>query len=66
MVEYIAGSMEDMEPRTLKLLQRFHAALSLPLITSTLVIHDPLAASHDQAEAMEAAEGRQGTMEAAE
>ena len=26
-VEYIAGSMEEMEPRTLKILQRFHAAL---------------------------------------
>ena len=53
-VEYIAGSMEEMEPRTLKILQRFHAALGLPLITSTLVTHDPLA------------EGRQVAMEAAE
>ena len=43
--------MEEMEPRTLKILQRFHAALSLPLITSTLVTHDPLAASRDQADA---------------
>ena len=67
-VEYIAGSMEEMEPRTLKLLQRFHAALALPLITSSLIAHDPLAVSRDQADAMEpkAAEGRQGTLEAAE
>ena len=57
-VEYIAGSMEEMEPRTLKILQRFHAALGLPLITSSLVTHDPLAS--------EAAEGRQVAMEAAE
>jgi hypothetical protein len=61
-VEYIAGSMEEMEPRTLKILQRFHAALSLPLFTSSLVTHDPLAASRDQAEAMEP----EGAMEAAE
>jgi hypothetical protein len=46
-VEYIAGSMEEMEPRTLKILQRFHAALSLPLFTSSLVTHDTLAASRD-------------------
>ena len=41
-VEYIAGSLEEMEPTTLKILQRFHAALSLPLIASTLVTNDPL------------------------
>ena len=54
-VEYIAGSVEEMEPRTLEILQRFHAALNLPLVTSTLVTHDPLAASREQAK-MEAAE----------
>ncbi len=53
-VEFIAGSMEEMEPRTLKILQRFHAALDLGLITSSLVTHDPLAASRQVA--MEAAE----------
>ena len=58
-VEYIAGSTEEMEPRTLRFLQRFHAALSLPLVTSTLVTHDPLAAP-------EAADSRQVAMEAAE
>jgi tellurite resistance protein len=58
-VEYIAGSTEEMEPRRLKILQRFHAALGLPLITSTLVTHDPLAEP-------EAAEDRQVAMEAAE
>lgn len=52
-VEYIAGSMEEMEPRTLKVLQRFHAALGLPLITSTLVTQDPLALSPNQAEPAE-------------
>ena len=53
-VEFIAGSMEEMEPRTLKILQRFHAALDLPLITSSLVTLDPLAESRQVA--MEAAE----------
>lgn len=51
-VEYIAGSMEEMEPNTLKILQRFHSALSLPLIASTLVSEDPLqaASSHQNSE----------------
>ena len=29
-VEFIAGPMEEMEPRTIKTLQKFHAALGLP------------------------------------
>ena len=49
-VEYIAGSLEEMEPNTLKRLQRFHAALSLPLIASTLVKSDPLEAIPDHKE----------------
>ncbi|HWJ18718.1 MAG TPA: DUF3141 domain-containing protein [Geobacterales bacterium] len=55
-VEYIAGSMEEMEPHTLKTLQRFHAVLSLPLITSSLIAHDPLQESPDRQGALEAAE----------
>jgi hypothetical protein len=51
--------MEQMEPRTPKILQRVDAALSVPLITSILVTHDPLAEP-------EAAEGRQVAIEAAE
>jgi pimeloyl-ACP methyl ester carboxylesterase len=57
-VEYIAGAIDEMEPRTLKILQRFHAALSLPLITSSLITHDPLASTRDHE--------FDGTMEAAE
>jgi hypothetical protein len=34
--------MEKMEPRTPKIVQRVDAALSLPLIASILVTHDPL------------------------
>jgi hypothetical protein len=48
--------MEEMEPHTLKTLQRFHAVLSLPLITSSLIAHDPLQESPDRQGALEAAE----------
>jgi pimeloyl-ACP methyl ester carboxylesterase len=41
-VEFIAGSLEEMEPHTLTTLQRFHAVLGLPPIASTLGANDPL------------------------
>ena len=50
-VEYIAGSLEEMEPHTLKTLQRFHAVLRLPAIASTLVTNDPLPENPDSKEA---------------
>ncbi len=50
-VEFIAGSLEEMEPHTLKTLQRFHAALGLPAIASTLVTRDPLPEDPENKEA---------------
>ena len=50
-VEFIAGAMEEMEPHTLRTLQRFHAVLGLPAIASTLVTDDPLSESPDGREA---------------
>jgi hypothetical protein len=50
-VEFIAGSLEEMEPHTLKTLQRFHAVLGLPAIASTLVTNDPLPENPDSKEA---------------
>ena len=50
-VEFIAGSLEEMEPHTLKTLQRFHAVLGLPAIASTLVSNDPLPENPDNKEA---------------
>ncbi len=50
-VEFIAGSLEEMEPHTLKTLQRFHAVLGLPAIASTLVSADPLPENPDSKEA---------------
>lgn len=42
-VQFIPGAIEDMSPRTLSLLQRFHEVLGLPPVTSD-VSSDPLAA----------------------
>jgi len=50
-VEFIAGSLEEMEPHTLKTLQRFHAVLGLPAIASTLVTRDPLPEDPENKEA---------------
>ena len=50
-VEFIAGSMEEMEPQTLKALQRLRAALDLPAIASTLVTRDPLPEDPENKEA---------------
>lgn len=41
-VEYIAGPIEEMEPHTIQMLQRFHLALGSPPIRTTLGITDPL------------------------
>jgi len=41
-VEYIAGSIEEMEPQTIKTLQRFRQVLGLPPIQTTLNTTDPL------------------------
>ena len=42
-VEYIAGSVDDMEPYTIRTLQRFRAALGLSSITLSVATRDPLA-----------------------
>ena len=44
-VEYIAGSVDDMEPYTVRMLQRFRAALGLPRIALSVATRDPLANS---------------------
>jgi pimeloyl-ACP methyl ester carboxylesterase len=41
-VEYIAGPIEEMEPETIKMLQRFRHALGLPAIETVLAATDPL------------------------
>ena len=41
-VEFIAGSVDDMDPHTIKMLQRFRAALGLPAIMLSVAISDPL------------------------
>ncbi|MGD9656270.1 MAG: DUF3141 domain-containing protein [Methylocystis sp.] len=44
-VEYIAGSVDDMEPYTIRMLQRFRAVLGLPPIALSVSTRDPLATS---------------------
>ena len=41
-VEYIAGAIEEMEPATIQLLQRFHASLGLPGMAVPAPRQDPL------------------------
>jgi hypothetical protein len=41
-VEYIAGPIEEMEPETIKMLQRFRHALGLPAIETVLAATAPL------------------------
>jgi pimeloyl-ACP methyl ester carboxylesterase len=47
-VEYIAGPLEEMEPETIKTLQRFRHTLGLPAIQATLATLDPLAIDRDE------------------
>jgi len=42
-VEFVAGSIEEMEPRTLAMLQKIRAVLDLPPIATNLARQDPLA-----------------------
>ncbi len=42
-VEFIAGSIEEMEPKTLQMVQRFHAALGLPGLALPAATQNPLA-----------------------
>ncbi|HTO79146.1 MAG TPA: alpha/beta fold hydrolase [Methylocystis sp.] len=41
-VEFVAGSLEEMEPRTLAMLQKIRAVLGLPPIAANLALQDPL------------------------
>jgi tellurite resistance protein len=41
-VEFIAGSVDDMEPHTIRMLQRFRSALGLPAIVLSVANEDPL------------------------
>ncbi len=43
-VEFIAGSVDDMDPPTVKMLQRFRSVLGLPAIKLSVASSDPLAA----------------------
>jgi len=43
-VEFIAGSVDDMDPHTVKMLQRFRSVLGLPAIKLSVANSDPLAA----------------------
>jgi pimeloyl-ACP methyl ester carboxylesterase len=49
-VEYIAGSLDEMEPQTLRMLQRIRASLGLPLVDGAAMASDPIVASKDQRE----------------
>ena len=44
-VEYIAGAVEEMEPATIQLVQRFHAVLGLKGLALPAPRQDPLRAS---------------------
>ena len=48
-VEYIAGSIEEMEPATIQLLQRFHSSLGLPGMALPAPRQDPLKQSETAA-----------------
>ncbi len=45
-VEYIAGAVEEMEPSTIQLVQRFHAVLGLPGMALPAPRQDPLKISN--------------------
>lgn len=42
LVEYIAGSIEEMEPQTIQIVQQFHEALEFPTLDLPDVTKDPL------------------------
>ncbi|HKN30943.1 MAG TPA: DUF3141 domain-containing protein, partial [Roseiarcus sp.] len=44
-IEFIAGAIEEMEPGTIQLVQRFHAVLGLPGLALPAPTQDPLKAS---------------------
>ena len=44
-VEYIAGAVEEMEPATMQLVQRFHSVLGLPPLAPPAPMRDPLTMS---------------------
>ncbi len=50
-VEFVAGAIEEMEPRTLSMLQQIRKALELPPIEANLANEDPLATRASVAEA---------------
>ena len=49
-VEFIAGSLEEMEPHTIQILQKFHAALGLSGLALPKATLDPLTKAPDQLE----------------
>jgi pimeloyl-ACP methyl ester carboxylesterase/tellurite resistance protein len=49
-VEYIAGSVEEMEPHTIQILQQLHAALGLSGLALPTATADPLALAADKRE----------------
>jgi hypothetical protein len=56
-VEYIAGAIEEMAPGTIRMVQRFRAALGLPSLLPSALEVDPLAPGREtKAEAPAAAE----------
>ena len=54
-VEYVAGAIEEMEPRTLHMLQKIRKALELPPIETNIANADPLKLAEDEDTAMEEA-----------
>ena len=70
-VEYIAGAVEEMEPATIQLVQRFHAVLGLPGLALPAPRQDPLkqsetAARDELGEARETAQTAATTEDAPE
>ena len=53
LVEFIAGAVEEMEPHTMKTLQRLRATLSLAPIALPQALDDPLKPSGEVRDAAE-------------
>ncbi|MEF3365871.1 DUF3141 domain-containing protein [Methylocystis sp. 9N] len=49
-IEFVAGAIEEMEPRTLHMLQRIRKALNLPPIETNLTRADPLDGAEEEEE----------------